>query len=121
MDEAKLDLAVGTAEAEGVISTRLVKVEQKMHVTSGHYRPAPYMDFYGWYSTAWMGFYDPPMVYQYDHLRNQFVRHAGEQGRLVRHRADRCAGQRHPQGNCRVRKDHDQSDEEGWRADFQQP
>jgi hypothetical protein len=82
-DEEKLVLAVQTAEADGVISARLVKVEQKMHVTSGHYRPAPYMDFYGWYSTAWMGFYDPPIVYQYDLYTSETSLYAMPENKVV--------------------------------------
>jgi hypothetical protein len=81
--EEKLVRAVQTAEADGVISTRLVKVEQKMHVTSGHYRPAPYMDFYGWYSTAWMGFYDPPIVYQYDLYTSETSLYAMPENKVV--------------------------------------
>jgi hypothetical protein len=83
VDEEKLVRAVGAAEADGVISTRLVKVEQKMHVTSGHYRPAPYMDFYGWYSTTWMGFYDPPMVYQYDLYTSETSLYAMPENKVV--------------------------------------
>ncbi len=40
--ENRLYLAVEAAQAKRVISARLVKVEQKVHVTSGHYRPAPH-------------------------------------------------------------------------------
>jgi hypothetical protein len=83
VDEEKLVRAVGAAEADGVISTRLVKVEQKMHVTSGHYRPAPYRDFYGWYSTTWMGFYDPPMVYQYDLYTSETSLYAMPENKVV--------------------------------------
>lgn len=66
VEEQKLVKAVETLGADGVITARLVKAEQKTEVTPGYYRPVPTVGFYGWYSSAWMGVYDPPMVYQYD-------------------------------------------------------
>jgi hypothetical protein len=65
VEEARLKKAVEDARADGVISTRLVRAEQKTQITPGYYGPAP-IGFYGWYSSAWMGMYDPPQVYQYD-------------------------------------------------------
>jgi hypothetical protein len=66
VEEAKLAKAVESVGADGLISARLVKAEQKTEVTPGYYRPVPTVGYYGWYSSAWMGVYDPPMVYQYD-------------------------------------------------------
>jgi hypothetical protein len=64
--EAKLAQAVEAVSADGVITARLVKAEQKTEVTPGYYHPMPAAGFYGWYSSAWMGVYEPPLVYQYD-------------------------------------------------------
>jgi hypothetical protein len=66
VEEARLRQAVDEAQADAVITARLVKAEQKTQVTPGYYGPVPTMGFYGWYSSAWMGVYDPPQVYQYD-------------------------------------------------------
>jgi hypothetical protein len=66
VEEARLKKAVEDAQADGVITARLVKAEQKTQISPGYYGPVPTVGFYGWYSSAWMGMYDPPQVYQYD-------------------------------------------------------
>jgi hypothetical protein len=66
VEEARLQKAVADAHADAVITTRLVKAEQKTQISPGYYGPVPTVGFYGWYSSAWMGVYDPPQVYQYD-------------------------------------------------------
>jgi hypothetical protein len=65
-EQAVLDKAVKDVGAEGVLITRLVSREQKTEVTPGFYQPVPTMGMYGWYSSAWVGYYEPPTVYQYD-------------------------------------------------------
>jgi hypothetical protein len=65
-DETALEQAVKQAGADGVLVTRLVRVEQKTQISPGYYRPAPAVGFYGWYSSAWVGYYEPPTVYQYE-------------------------------------------------------
>jgi len=65
VDEDRLQAAVKQANADGVIITRLVRVEKKTQVSPGFYRPGPF-GFYGGYSAAWLGYYEPPRVYQYD-------------------------------------------------------
>jgi hypothetical protein len=65
-EQAALERAVQEAGADGVLVTRLVRVQQQTQVSPGYYRPAPAMGFYGWYSSAWMGYYEPAAVYQYD-------------------------------------------------------
>ena len=66
-DQAVLEQAVKQLGADGVLITRLVRREQKTEVSPGYYQPVPAMGgFYGWYSAAWMGYYEPPTVYQYD-------------------------------------------------------
>jgi hypothetical protein len=65
--QAVLEQAVKGMGADGVLITRLVRREQKTQVTPGYYQPAPPIGgFYGWYSSAWVGYYEPPTVYQYD-------------------------------------------------------
>ena len=68
VDEARLQEAVKRAKADGVIITRLVRVEKKTDVIPGSYYPAPALTFgfYRGYSAAWLGYYDPPRIYQYD-------------------------------------------------------
>jgi hypothetical protein len=68
VDEGRLQEAVKRANADGVIITRLVRVEKKTEVSPGFYQPAPAFSygFYGGYSAAWLGYYEPPRVYQYD-------------------------------------------------------
>ena len=65
VDESHLRAAVKQAGADAVIITRLVRVEKKTEVSPGFYQPAPF-GFYGGYSAAWRGYYEPPRVYQYD-------------------------------------------------------
>jgi hypothetical protein len=65
VDESRLQAAVKQAGADAVIITRLVRVEKKSEVSPGFYQPAPF-GFYGGYSAAWLGYYEPPRVYQYD-------------------------------------------------------
>jgi hypothetical protein len=63
-----LQEAVKRANADAVIITRLVRVEKKTEVSPGFYQPAPAVTFgyYGGYSHAWLGYYEPPRIYQYD-------------------------------------------------------
>jgi hypothetical protein len=66
VDEGRLQAAVKQAGADAVIITRLVRVEKKTEVSPGFYQPAPALGFYRGYSAAWVGYYEPPRVYQYD-------------------------------------------------------
>jgi Domain of unknown function (DUF4136) len=67
VDEGRLQEEVKRANADAVIITRLVRVEKKTEVNPGFYQPAPALyGFYRGYSTAWLGYYEPPRVYQYD-------------------------------------------------------
>jgi len=48
-----------------------VKVEVQTQVYAAPYPapypgPSPYFGFYGYYSSAWIGYYDPPQLYAYD-------------------------------------------------------
>jgi hypothetical protein len=61
--EDALRTAVADSGADAVLVARLVKTEQQTIVTPGYYRPA---GLYGFYSTAWVGYYEPPTVSQYE-------------------------------------------------------
>jgi len=65
-DQAVLEKAVAEVGADGVLVTRLVKSEQQTQVSPGYWGPGPGMGFYGWYSSAWAGYYEPATVYTYD-------------------------------------------------------
>ena len=58
----RLAQAVKESGVEGVLITRLVKVERRTQVYPG----PPYLGFYGYYSSAWVGYYEPPQIYTYD-------------------------------------------------------
>jgi hypothetical protein len=64
--ETRLKQAVAEAGADAAIITRLVKKEQMTQVTPGFYQPIPAYGFYGWYSSGWAGYYEPPRVFQYE-------------------------------------------------------
>jgi hypothetical protein len=68
VDEARVQQAVRQANADAAIITRLVRVEKKTEVSPGFYEPAPALTFgfYPGYSAAWLGYYEPPRIYQYD-------------------------------------------------------
>jgi hypothetical protein len=57
--------AVQQSGADGVLITRLVRVDRRARIEPGYAGP-PFMGFYDYYPFAWGGFYDPPMVYTYD-------------------------------------------------------
>jgi len=63
VEEARLNEAVRQANADATITTRLVNVDKRTEVRPGMY--APY-GFYRGYAGAWWGYYEPPIVYQYD-------------------------------------------------------
>jgi len=63
--ESRLRQAVREAGADAAITTRLIRVEERQQVTPGYYQPVHPYGFYGWYSSAWGGYYEPPRVYQY--------------------------------------------------------
>lgn len=66
VDDTRLRQAVRQASADSVLMTRLLRVERKTELTPGYYEPGPALGFYPWYSAAWLGYYEPPRVYQYD-------------------------------------------------------
>jgi hypothetical protein len=66
VDKPQLESAVTKVGADGVLITRLVRQEQMTQATGGYYGPVAPGGLHGWYSSAWVGYYDPPTVYQYD-------------------------------------------------------
>ena len=56
VDEERLRAAIESANTDGVIITRLVNVQNKTTVTSTS-MARPY--YYGYYSRAWVGYYEP--------------------------------------------------------------
>ena len=62
----RLAEAVKESGVNGVLVTRLVKVERQTQVYAGTYVGPPYYGFYGYYSWAWVGLYDAPQVYAYN-------------------------------------------------------
>jgi hypothetical protein len=68
VDEQRLRDAIGSTSADAVIITRLVKVENK--VSAAHagptWIPMHYPHYYGYYSSAWVGYYDLPVVHEYE-------------------------------------------------------
>jgi hypothetical protein len=62
----RLAEAVKASGVQGVIVTRLVRVEIPTQVYWGPYAGPPYPGFYGYYSWAWNTHYDPPQVYTYE-------------------------------------------------------
>jgi hypothetical protein len=66
-EEARVNQAVKGAGADGVLITRLVRVDVNTQVTPA-YPPTMGMGYYGGYAGAYGGFYDPPMVTQTDTL-----------------------------------------------------
>jgi hypothetical protein len=83
--EARMMDALRQAGADAAIITRLIRVEKQTEVRPGFHVPAPAVTFgfYPGYSAAWLGYYDPPTIYQrdvfisetslYDLRKNQLV------------------------------------------------
>jgi hypothetical protein len=65
-EEARLTQALKESSADGALITRLIRVDVQTQVSPAF--RAPGMGFYGGYSGAWAGYYDPPMVSQTDTL-----------------------------------------------------
>ena len=64
--QTRLQQAIDESGVNGLLVTRLVKVDKETQIYPGSYVGPPYYGFYGFYSSAWMGFYEPPQVYTYD-------------------------------------------------------
>ena len=81
--EAVLKQAIKEAGADGVLITRLVRVQQKTEIAPGYYAPDPAMAVHPLYTTAWNDYYEPPIIYHseiytcettlYDTVKNRVV------------------------------------------------
>jgi hypothetical protein len=81
--EAVLKQALKESAADAVLITRLVSVQQQTEVAPGYYAPDPAMAAIPFYTNAWNGYYEPPIVYHseiytcetslYDTTKNQVV------------------------------------------------
>lgn len=62
-----LRAAVQRAKADGILVTRLVRVERHTDVSPGYFEPHFSFGYSRWYSPGWYGagFYTPPRVYRY--------------------------------------------------------
>jgi hypothetical protein len=81
--EERLLKAVKESGADAAIMTRLLRVERRTQVTPGYYNPYPAYGFYHWYSAGWVGFYEPPRVYNYDVYTSETSLYDLNQDRLV--------------------------------------
>jgi hypothetical protein len=81
-DPALLEQAVAKLGVDGVLVTRLVKRDKETQV-SGYYGPVAPMGFHGWYSSAWMGYYEPATVYEYDVVTLETSVYSPQQSKLV--------------------------------------
>jgi hypothetical protein len=62
----RLSQAVLESGVEGVVVTRLVRVDRQTQLYPGTYVGSPYVGLRRFYASAWVGFYTPPQVYNYD-------------------------------------------------------
>ncbi|MDP2601286.1 MAG: hypothetical protein Q8S00_01640 [Deltaproteobacteria bacterium] len=89
VEESRLAQAVKQAGADAVITTRLVRVERRAEYIPrtygpyGPYGPYPGFGFYRWYSSAWVGFYEPPRLHFYDIYTSETSLHDVRNDRLV--------------------------------------
>ncbi len=67
VEETRLKQAVEEAGSDGVLITRLVRVDVNTQVAPAYYPPMG-MGFYGGYTGAWGGFYSSPVVSTTDTL-----------------------------------------------------
>ena len=81
--QAQLAQAVRDSGADGVLVTRLVKVDRQTQVYPGSYVGPPFVGFYRFYSTAWIGYYDPPQIYTYDVVTSETSLFEARENRLV--------------------------------------
>jgi len=65
--EGSVKAAVQRAGADGVLVTRLIRVEQRSDVNPGYYQPYFGFGYYNWHHPGWYGggYYTPPYYYQY--------------------------------------------------------
>jgi hypothetical protein len=62
----RLAEAIKDSGVQGVLVTRLVRVDVQTQVYAAPYDGPAYYGFYGYYSWAWVGLYDAPLIYTYN-------------------------------------------------------
>lgn len=81
-----LDAAIAKADAQGVLITRLLRIERRTNYAPGYARAVPavgyYRNFHGYYSSAWVR-YAPPQAYDYDVVALETNLWSPRQGELV--------------------------------------
>jgi hypothetical protein len=86
-DRATLDAAVTKAGAQGVLVTRLLKVEHRTAYSPGSVRAVPavgyYRNFHGYYSSTWVRYAPPPQRYGYEIVVLETNLWRAEKGDLV--------------------------------------
>ena len=65
--EGSLNAAAQSAGADGVLVTRLTRVEQRTDASPGYFQPSFGFGYYNWYYPGWYGagYYTAPYYYQY--------------------------------------------------------
>jgi hypothetical protein len=81
--QERLAQAVHESSAQGLLITRLVKVDRQTQYYPGTYVGPRLGGFYGFYSLAWIGFYDPPQVYTYDVVTSETSLFEAKTNRLL--------------------------------------
>lgn len=85
-DRATLDAAIAKAGAQGVLVTRLLKVDRRTQYSPGYVRAVPavghYRDFHGYYSSMWVH-YSPPQRYEFEIVVLETNLWQAEKGELV--------------------------------------
>lgn len=68
IEEQRLRAAVESADTDGVIITRLVNIRSRITYVYPGPPLAPFYGpyYYGYYSSAWAAYYEPPVAQQYD-------------------------------------------------------
>ena len=82
-DRAALEAAVKSTGADGVLVVRLVRREQQTQVVQASPAAPPTLGFYGWYSGAWSGYYEPATTYQYELVSLEASLYSPAQANLV--------------------------------------
>ena len=79
----RLARAVEQSGVDGILITRLVRVDRQVQIYPGTYVGPPFVGFYGFYSSAWVGFYEPPQVYAYDVVTSETTLFDAKSDRVI--------------------------------------
>jgi hypothetical protein len=85
-ERAVLDAAIARAGAQGVLVTRLLRIERRTNYAPGYVWAVPavgyYRNFHGYYSSAWVR-YAPPQAIDYDIVALETNLWSPRQGELI--------------------------------------